>query len=366
LKSAALGGATAGVIGKGASLVGKGLSKIGPGAKDLAEKFAVASLGNKDKVIANLGPEGVQTLGRKLLDDGIVTAGKSREELINEVIQRQKAAGEGLGQLAKDADTSIGDLKIMDPEGYQSARVYAPDLKQELKRDLIDPLSKKAGSVEHAQYVDDYLNRELFNLYGKKDIPLSELRDFRSSIDRQIKKFGGLQPDTGKQAALQDIRSALEKKVEGRIGNLDESAAPGLLDEYKNKKLGYGQLSSAKALGEDTLKRIQKNRLFSLTDYLTGSAVAGGGLYAQKNPITAIGGGVLAAAGNRLARSRGNQVAASVLDKLSQRLASNPQSLGKYGVALQRAAQRGPMELAVTHYVLSGEPEYRESWNQDE
>ena len=70
---------------------------------------------------------------------------------------------------------------------------------------------------------------------------------------------------------------------------------------------------------------------------------------------------------NKLARERGNQLAADWGNRLSQSeilhdlITSNPQALGKWGAELAAAAARGPGALELQDWMLAqSNPEYAE------
>lgn len=384
-KEALGGGAGGALFAGGVGLAGKAFN---PNVyTSLANRFRVNALGNKNKVMKELGEKGVQVLGQSLKDKGIVNATDSREAIFQKVASALKEAGEGLGSFEKDLPASESQIPI-------------GEVKKTLDTKLVDPLSKTEGRVGDSNYIKGHLDTELYGPHTvESEPPLGEgshegdtapaspeydsigvpaLRKFRGTIDDHIGKWGGETPDIGKQKVLRQARDVLEKDViEPKIQQIgDSQGTADLLERYRGLKKDYSQAKTSEDLVKDTQNKMLKNRLFSLSDYLAGG-VAGGtlglmGESGDKNhgssiprPLKIAGDFVLGAGVNKFARVRGNQLSAGALDLASFLTRAAPEAgqamLGKFYQPLKDAAMRGVGSLASTHFVLQqSNPEFRE------
>lgn len=357
LTSAAIGG----TLGAGFNLAGKGLSKAGkylaPKAKKAAEEFAVASVGRKNSVLKDLlYKDQVDDLGRELLDSGVVGLKDSSDDILGKVDALKRTRGKQLGRIVEEADELIK---------AEDAVLSTGALKKDLKDNFIRQLKGEIGRADDANAVEDYLNRNFFDVMKKNkqnEVSLSTLRELRGKIDDQITKFGGPTPDVGRQETLRELRGFLEKRAEGQFGKLDDQVGLPLKDLYTGAKQKFGLAANAKQLADDTRLRSQRNNMFGLTETIIGAGSGAGAAYASQDPTSTIATGLGTMALVKGVRGRGYQVSAVVLDKLSKKLASDPSKLGKYAGPLMNASRKGAQNLAVTNYVLQQtDPEYRQT-----
>lgn len=357
-------GAFTGAIGGGARLLDKGLKKVAPTLKSGAEDLARRALGNKKSIVESIPDK--DKFGRMLLDEGIVGMGKSRDDILTDMIAASDEAGKGVGRVTKSADEFLenADLAGLSSKEIQDLKIRSNDIRSATEP-KINELMNTPGRVKDAKFLEGYVDTELLNLIKSGDIGIDDLRQFRSSIDKEIKKWGGLAPDSGRQAALRDLRGVLEGVIEGKIQKIDDVAAPGLMKEYGAAKKEFGMKVPGAKLAKDTENRLAANNPYGMSEMLLGGTVGLGSAATSDNPMDAVGrtlvGAATGATLSRGIRNRGPQFLAGGLDKISKAIERNPNAFGKFSNVLRKAALQGPQELAVTYYVLSdGNPEFQE------
>lgn len=360
-KEAAIGyGSTAGLGLAGAGL-GTAVRTLAPKAKSAAEWLAVRALGRKNSVINNLVEKGdINELGRKLLDDEIVTPFASEKQL-------RERTQDALSNAQKGVSSVLDDPRL------KEAAINSNELRGNLRTSIDDIAGAgNYGMSSQGDYLTDYVDRELVGQApGLRDvykglgsegldvmdqpIPLRELVGMRRGVDKSISNWSGVPEGPGRQAALRRLRSAVEGQERGVIKN----AADDLLEPYTKAKRESNLLYSATDLVEDQEARAIRNNLAGLPEVIIGGTTAAGTLANSSDPasdLLKVGGlGLLGAAGSRVVRGRGYQFAAGASDAASRALAKAGGALnGKTGAyiyktvflpqAIQQITQEAPRD----------------------
>lgn len=348
-QSGALGGALTG----GTGLLFKGGSNLLSKAPELANEARVASLGPYKGQYKNLlQNDQVQALGQFLKDEKIVSPLASRAKMGERLASSQEKFGTGIGKAVQSAD------KIAAEQGIPL--VSADKLIQESKDEILAPLIKNPFTQRSANEVNKTLE-SFAATHGGKDLTVDELQVLKKTL-RDEKGLFERQGDKATANAYESLYTKLNKAGENQI---KEVSGPEEFKDFLRNKLGYGKSLAAGDIAEGRLAGDKANRLFSFSDYASGGASAAGELAHSGNPIGAGITGLAVAGANRFARKYGNQISASVLDKIGDIAKSSPQFLGKYAVPIQKAITRGPSALSATHFTLmSQDPEYREQMKQ--
>jgi hypothetical protein len=363
----ALGGALGGV-GQAASnkllpLLGKAAGKVPEKLSGMAERQAFkAAAGTQEKAYDEAVRKGiVNRVGRDLLDDGIVTFGANARG----IAERADAARGAVGSEIDDLLRSIDDKGLPLADGSNIAtkvREYAAKIDAPNTRSTFDMLAKQADEFESMGRMPLTEAQRLKNSY-KWDPRDPQTMAIGKEASNELKRILGDELEDGVRvsARVRPARAAEElatgsgptqiTEIPGSAVLKEATSADDALTRYLGLKEKYGSMATAKKAAEKLANRQEKNRLFSLTDYLAGGI--GGGL-AGMNPAAA----GAAAVGNKVLRERGPASLAVGLDKVSKILSSAPDALGKYASVLKKAAERG--SLGVTHAILmQQDPEYQ-------
>lgn len=124
---------------------------------------------------------------------------------------------------------------------------------------------------------------------------------------------------------LQGIRKIFNEELMKGAGNVMADSDPNLVKALQGANRDYSVATTAKKLADEQVSRGEKNRSFSMTDYLSGIAGAAGG-GSLLGPMGAVAGAVAPVA-NKIARERGNQILAGSSKTLADFLRNNPQAI---------------------------------------
>ena len=156
-------------------------------------------------------------------------------------------------------------------------------------------------------------------------------RGFQSMVN-----YANPEGNAAKAAAADVYRTAGETAA--------QKADPELAQQFMDAKKMYGQLSPVAEAGEKRAFQVQQSPTGGLGDMISYGV-----------------GGIPGVIAKKLVMPRVNSTAASSADFLAQVLTKTPEVFGKWAPALQQAASRGPVSLAVSTYVLQQQsPEFRQ------
>lgn len=389
---AALGGA---LQGAGIAL-GKAASTATPQSlKEYANKRALSAAGFMTKDTKRLSPDQQQKIGRALLDNKVVTALSSLDDVAERAGAAKQQAGRSIGEALGKVDDLVATAKKGIDEGTVLPGVSAAEkeaAKKYLDQNFQFSRQKIADRIEQ-EIIKPNANNPLVSAEMEKLGKLSE--SFRAGSDaltlkgaNQIKatqgkltKFGS---DSVPNAFKEEVYSILKTELEdivGKTGNLEsgiqrfagsgKQIGPGAqniasdnakaLAEYQAAKSNYGALKTAEQTAQARAGNMNANRTISLTDYIAGAAGLGTG-----GPAAAVALGSL----NKIARKYGASVQAVSADKLANGIeaviAKSPEALKKFSPLLSEAAKKGNKALIGVHLALMKEPDYASLMNQQE
>ena len=307
-------------------------NKLGSGSKRLAERSAVhATVGNQAKYMDDLVRRGkVGERGRAILDEGLLDGiAPNRQKLYSNATAKKSQIGKELGDLVENefSDISVDGSKIA-----SKIRSYADDIAGPQNEGVYNQLLKQADAYDEMGSIPMKEAQRLKNQYQW------------SMTDPSSQSLG--------KKSTNKLNRILSDSMEESVSDVG-----GDLTKYTDLKNRYSNIAGAEESVEKMASREQKNRLFSLTDYMAGAAG-----FSTTGPL-----GLAAAAGNKFARERGSGIVARSADKVGDLLMSSPQALGKYAAPLQSAAKRGQSAVGTTHFLLwKRDPEYRKLFQGDE
>lgn len=313
LKGAALGGALAKVGGAGATAL---QPKLESAAYERAAKATGADILKASRQIERL-PGGRQAYGKDVLKQGIVSAGKTVPEIAEEATRQEDKYGKAIGNIYKRLDAI---------EGGEVPQDFMGKLIQKMQTDVIAPLRKTAAKQAMADRIEQAYVGKLAQMVEDGYKPsFSQLHDEMRGLSELAYTPTGVDKPMNEQ--LQKIQRIMRGEMQKQAGQTEAGAD--LLDALKSANRKYSVATQAAQTAKKKSTRMASNRQISLSDYIAGSGGLAGG--------AAIGGGIggaIGAAGmallNKVARERGPQVAASMLDAAQKMAKNDPNKVGVY------------------------------------
>lgn len=379
--------ALGGVVGAGFGAAGQGLgeavSKVAPKVqnymKSKAEDFAVDSLRPNLRQSADINRADASKVGRALLDNDVIKPFASKEaineRLMGSIEKHSGRRGDALEYLdeaakfAKEGDIG-GENALIEPSQVQKLRdeIVAKHAgsnspayvkaREELERYVAafdQPKSLRETLIEIQG-----LDSDLHNQYGMdSSIAKDYLKEFRHNLDGLLTSKADELAQPMKAPADLTLPDDLQKML-----NETNEAHQMMGAEYKDAKQNLSKLMAARKASERAKNAEMANNTIPLTAMITGTGALGGGI-ATGDPMEGLKYGALAGGLRWGQQKYGAQIAATVLNKLSKTLQSEPGRLGKFAKPLMEAAKKGNKSLAATDFVLSQlDPEYREMKKQ--
>ncbi len=267
-----------------------------------AEENAFKSTGAKIRDIEKLGAtaeaqaERTQRIGRKLLDEGIVTGTATQGEIAKRLTTKLAAAGEELSSLRKGLDKAL-------------ERPSTEAIANRVQAEILAPLERLPGTQTEAGEVRRYM---LDFMEKAGDRPSFEtLHEFRRALDDKLNpKLFNKVPGTAQPGAVElgKVRGILEDEFTSAGERAAKELGGSFGDKYRLAKEVYSDLKTASKILTKEVARGGANRTWSLTDTI---AAASG--FAAAGPM-----GLGAAVLNKGLRTFGNQAAADVLNRASR------------------------------------------------
>ncbi len=338
-----------GVMGKAGKAVapylrrgGSAFDKVGEKVADYlsnkaAKRASDSVLAGQKPLMAELGKEGQQNVGRSLVKAGLMDKrlGQHPSDLAPRVEAATRQANDEITRLV-DEITAEG--------------VHKPSKTMLLNR--IDELAAKKPATPDTKPYHNYLDgqRSYIESIPEDQLTLRHVQDLKNNVPYE--RFADTMSDKGRNAyrgALQDTQDAV---VDGT----------GRKAEYKGMQKHASGLISASKGAEERAARFAANRNLSLSDYLSsGAGIAAGTAMGSRGgedvPGGALGGalgGAALGAMNRYGRTKGSSAMAANYNSLSKMFRT------KFGPMLEDAARRGKGGIGVAHYLMYAKnPEYR-------
>lgn len=373
-------GGLLGAVTQGAfSVIGKTANALRPSVlRETAAKKAVQAAGGMTKEMRDLGPEGVKALGTRLLQEKVVTAGASLEDIAQRAASSKESAGKAIGSALDTVDDLVATGKQLIDEGAlfpglpAAGKAKAKEMLdkqfqfnmarigQRIQKELIEPNAGnpllKGEMAKLAEIASDFVSAGSKTMrqgnvikgtqgkvtnFNSETVPQAFKQELytviKTELDDVVAKTGNLEAGIAKALGLGGT-------PKGAVGARNTSAS----DAYQAAKKTYGAMAETEDMALKSLGRTQANKTISLTDTIAGvGGMAGGG------PVGAIALGV----GNKLIRRYGDSLAAVGATKAAEVLEKAPMLLGKFAGVLNTAAKNG--SLPATHVELMKDPDYR-------
>ena len=352
-----------GATGAGTALTGKALKAIAnspESLKTLAQDSALKGSGAMLKDFRSLEGKGkTAELGQYMLDNNLIKAGDTVEDVATKAGAARKDAGSQLEGLYKKAVSKFqegpGEAPLFDA-GFNPVR-DKDQMLSEVSKAMGNQEGKKSALTRLGSYID-----QLAEDHGDKILDPKATQDIKTEMD----KVAGwarnpLTKEPATEGAYKEARRIISKKIDSEIERLGDGAS---VKALKQANSDYGNAKQVETIASDKVNREMANRRVSLTDTIAG----GGGLAAgaaagsllggdqQHAAGEAVAGGLLAAGVNHLGRKYGPGLIASGASAAAPiaKYSGIPLAAQKAGLLLQNPGLMG--RLAVENKKKEAQP----------
>jgi hypothetical protein len=309
-------GAGAGVAGYGAA---KGLQAAGntlPMAlRNFSERRAVKATGAIKSDLSGMRPDQIQSLGRSLLDKGLIKVGATPEKTMELVDAARQEQGQRIGDLMDTVD-SLGGGKAFNATQFASR----------VRNGLLKDVRQNPALQSVAESPIEGLLANIENGNGTRKMSFPQANEFESTMSKGL--YNKLDP-APKIETMKKLRDILNDEINSQASKI----SPGIGQHLAEADANYGPLAQASKIGDKAMQRQIGNRYFSPSDHWVGGLGGAAGLATHDPKMALLG--LSAGFGNKLLRERGPSTLAVGADKLAD-LASMPAS-SKIGSVLTRA-----------------------------
>ena len=285
---------------------------------DAMKRYDIGKVGDDIEATASKAEAAKSEIGKKIGDihassPATVEYGELIDT-IDEVIDplRKKAGQEHIVDSLTKYRSSLADKLGVNAEVDAFVRA----------RNMGEPINLGAKAMTEREH---QLLTEAWAAARSKPLPVQDVIFQRKALDDLVYGEAKALDPNMRVGFLRDIRRGIEGHV---VDAIDSAATKAGKTEMRAELMGlkrdYQAMSIVSDAAADSTARAATNRNFSLSDYISGgaashagAAVGGAVLGAPGAMLGGLAGGALGAAGNKYARSQGNAIAASTLDKLA-------------------------------------------------
>lgn len=308
-----------------------------PAAAAKLEGMAVKAAENATGATAVQAEKFAPGSGKMLLDEGIVSAGKSQAGIAKAAAEAREAAGKNIGAVVKELEAAGAPLS-----DRQELGIKMLDRAEELKNASSQVDRDTGKALERIA--------EEFSGAKNKSLPISEVEREKSAFDKLAKwDIQNPTPSTGRDA-YREAANLLRSHVEGIATQVE----PGLAEIFKHEKQLYGALTPIEKAAERRALVTNQSPWAGIQDIVAGSsvgpAVGTAVTHMTGNPV--IGGaaglisGMGAAASRRVIAPRLASTAADVLYKGSKLLGA------EFVKPLESFVQAGSIPMATVSRIM--------------
>jgi hypothetical protein len=286
-------------------------------AEEQAAKGAMPSASLSGSELQRLGATAeeqqnrIHQIGRTLLNEGVTTPGASKGVQAERLTKRVGEVGEDLGRIRKSLEAS-------------PVRPSSENVLTKIEKEVMAPLGERAFSGDAERFLRPIVNEiaEKSGLAVGADGRVSMMRTSYESFEQlhklrrdldtklsQYKAFERIGQAPPGHAELKQIRGILEGEYERAAELAARDIGEDVATKYRVAKGVYADLKTAEKWATKGAARDAQNQAISITDIM---AAAGGAASGH------LGLGLVAPIANKIRRTFGNQIAATVADKASK------------------------------------------------
>jgi hypothetical protein len=359
-----MGGLTGGAIAAGGVALADAAPIVGRKLSEAANSLASRTLKGTATQYKNLGHEGVQDMGKFLLDNQAVRFGSSPEAVAQRVAQLEESTGQNLGNTISALDQTTSPAYragLNTPPGaagnatVNMAYGQGGVSKLELAQSMVDEANRVLGQKgPGANGVASRLHaaaQDILDTPGADRMSFAQAEQWKTTYAQNAKwdKVRQTPPIVGDKEVASTFRQGVENEAEKAAQGTD------LADRFLDAKRQSGLAQKANEIAEGADGRRMGRNIVSPS----GTAVQLGGAMtavASGNPA-----GVIPALASGLAYQFAKTRAPAALavsakgtgDLLQRLVVSNPAALGKYGAILSNVFHSGGQSALDAHaYVL--------------
>ncbi len=293
-------GMGAGALVQGAGeAIGPAIKSVGNGLKDFAETRAAKSMGATKALFKSEGRDGVRDIGRRALDEGIVSPLASTDEMISRAEALKVKGGAKMGEVYKTIDDA--GASEFNPQQV------ATNVDEKIGGFWRSPIN--SGETKQLQNtLDSILIR------GEDNIPLQEAQKLKEELGKTANWKNKLVISDKEQMA-RDAYGVVSKAIDDAAENGSQKVGvDGLKKTLQQGKSEYSTGANALKL-LDNKSAIEGNKTLGLTDTIVGM-----GGYAALGPK-----GLAILAVKKITEKYGNQLAATSANNISKFLLRDPE-----------------------------------------
>lgn len=322
LSNAQSGALTGGLIG-GAVKGSQNLATAASGLQDYAERKAFKSSGAMLKDFRQAFDKGrVNELGKTMLDQGLVKAGDTFENVAQKTEALRQQTGSQIGDIYKQIQGKIDNPQVN--REVQAAGFQPKANLDELKSLIKGKFEGTPGGQAVIARVEGDLD-QMAATYGDK-LGIKDALGIKHDWDNEV-NFAKRQVDMPKyQQAATMVRNYIRDKMNNQANTVGQLVGTDLGDQLKAANRSYQNLSEISSIAQDRIARENANRMFGLTDTIAGGAggaLAGAAAGALSGDTRhgaegAVLGGIGTALLHKAARTYGNPILATGANALSR------------------------------------------------
>lgn len=270
------------------------------------------------------GAEKVNEIGRTILDNGLLKAGDTFEDVATKSQSLLQKTGQKIGAIYDFVRNKMHDPEfISNLTDEQAAKLSQSDINTaSFKDEMMGQLKDKFTGKQGGNQVMDRLEKALDDIMDNgKILDPKKANEVISDISDHINFAKRSQDLPAFQQGLKEIRTALRNKVNDQVKVISEIVGGSQAQELKSANKLFSQIADVASMAKDRVARENGNRMFGLTDTIAGVGGAGAGAMAgavlSEDPKAAIKGGLMGlSAGliNKLGRTYGNGLMAQGAD----------------------------------------------------
>jgi len=284
------------------------------GAAGMAAKATGADIDKPSRNISRM-PGGRQAYGRDVLEQGITSPFRSVAGAAENAAAQRRQYGEEIGDIYRQLD---------EMEGIEVPANHMENVFNRINREVVQPLNDVTATRGTARRLDTNFLNDLRNRVEAGD------RFTYRQLHREQSRLGDAAYGQGSydNPVKRELRN-VERIMREELQNAASRTNPGseLIENLRNTNRRYAVATVAAETAEDKVRRMAKNRGFSLSDYVLG---AGGLAAGAQSDIGALLGAGGAMAVNRYLREYGPQQTAALLNMAQRMARDNPDQIGAY------------------------------------
>jgi hypothetical protein len=290
--------------------------KMERGAAIMGAKATGADIQKPSREIERM-PGGREAYGRDVLAQKIVTPGKTVPAIAEEAKKQRETSGQRIGNIYKKLDQI---------EGGEVPQDFMIRLLNRINQEIVEPLQSIAATKGTARRLKQQYLKDFEEMVEKGYNPsYQKLHKEVSNLGKAAYSDKGFDQPVREQ--LRNVDSIMREELQAQASKTNAGAD--LIEQLRDANRQFAVARQAQTTATDKTRRMQTNRQASMTDYLSGIAGVGIGGFSGGGVGTLVGAGA-AMVFNKIARERGPQVAASMLNA-AQKLAKNdPELVGVY------------------------------------